>query len=235
MAKGFFTWAYRTGRMQVYIGDEIPSVRIPKAAPRPAPDDAWEAALAAADARGTLMLRLAGEVGLRRGEVAQVHTRDVLVAGGAAQLLVQGKGGKQRIVPISDRAKPRSFVVAPAITPQARRRRAGCSRTSSVAPDRAVGRHPHQQVAAHGLVDAHPEARVTQSCLPGYPQPSCCPDAVGPCVDRHDRTLFARSTTMRSALPRRVRGEWGELGDLGAAAGPRQRQGVTSCRAWEPS
>jgi integrase/recombinase XerC len=30
-----------------------------------------------------------------------VHTRDVFVADGSAQLVVHGKGGRQRIVPIS--------------------------------------------------------------------------------------------------------------------------------------
>lgn len=44
------------------------------------------------------MLRLAGEAGLRRAEIAQVHTAD-LMDGGA--LLVHGKGGKNRVVPIS--------------------------------------------------------------------------------------------------------------------------------------
>ena len=101
-ARGFFSWMYKVGRVPVYLGDALPAVRQPLPAPRPAPDDAWAAALAAADARTTLMLRLAAEVGLRRSEVAQVHTRDVFIAGGAAQLLVHGKGGKQRIVPISD-------------------------------------------------------------------------------------------------------------------------------------
>lgn len=100
-AKGFFSWAYKAGRVPVYLGDVLPMVRQPQAVPRPAPDDAWGAALAAADARTTLMLRLATEVGLRRAEVAQVDTRDVFVAGGSAQLVVHGKGGKQRIVPIS--------------------------------------------------------------------------------------------------------------------------------------
>lgn len=102
VAKGFFTWAYKTGRVPVYLGDELPRVRQGQAKPRPAPDDALEAALAAADSRTTLMLRLAAEAGLRRAEVAQVHTRDVIVAGGSAQLVVNGKGGRQRIVPISD-------------------------------------------------------------------------------------------------------------------------------------
>jgi integrase len=48
------------------------------------------------------MLRLAGEAGLRRGEVSRVHTRDLLEGGGGAQLVVHGKGGKERTVPISD-------------------------------------------------------------------------------------------------------------------------------------
>ncbi|WP_224097279.1 tyrosine-type recombinase/integrase [Mycobacterium avium] len=100
-ARGFFSWAYKAARVPVYLGDVLATVRQPQAVPRPAPDDAWGAALAAADARTMLMLRLAAEVGLRRAEVAQVHTRDVFVAGGSAQLVVHGKGGKQRIVPIS--------------------------------------------------------------------------------------------------------------------------------------
>lgn len=98
--RGFFLWLYEMGRVPVYIGDALPRVRVPKAPPRPASDDAWRKALEAADRRTELMLRLAGEAGLRRAEIAQVHTRD-LMDGGA--LLVHGKGGKQRVVPISDR------------------------------------------------------------------------------------------------------------------------------------
>ena len=48
------------------------------------------------------MLRLAAEAGLRRAEVALVRTSDVFITGGTAQLVVHGKGGKQRIVPISN-------------------------------------------------------------------------------------------------------------------------------------
>lgn len=99
--RGFFSWAYKAGRVPNYLGDVLPRLPQPKPAPRPAPDDAWQAALAAADARTTLMLRLAAEAGLRRAEVAQVQTRDVFIAGGSAQLVVNGKGGKRRIVPIS--------------------------------------------------------------------------------------------------------------------------------------
>lgn len=48
------------------------------------------------------MMRLAAEAGLRRAEVAQVHTRDVINSCGGAQLVVYGKGGKTRVVPIGE-------------------------------------------------------------------------------------------------------------------------------------
>ncbi|RFZ70475.1 Tyrosine recombinase XerD [Mycobacterium marinum] len=96
--RGFFVWLYEMNRAPVYIGDSLPKVRVPKAPPRPTSDRAWETALAQADRRTELMLRLAGEAGLRRAEVAQVHTNDLMDSG---NLLVRGKGGKQRVVPIS--------------------------------------------------------------------------------------------------------------------------------------
>jgi len=101
-ARGFFAWAYKAGRVPAYLGDELPPVRQRKAPPRPAPDHAWRAALEAADARVTLMLRLAGEAGLRRAEVARVHHRDLVEGADGWSLLVHGKGGKPRLVPISD-------------------------------------------------------------------------------------------------------------------------------------
>lgn len=101
-AVGFFRWAYRAGQVPVYLADELPRVRPPKPSPRPAPDSAWRAALATADTRTTLMLRLAGEAGLRRAEVARVHRGDLVESAGGWSLRVHGKGGKVRVVPISD-------------------------------------------------------------------------------------------------------------------------------------
>jgi integrase/recombinase XerC len=43
-----------------------------------------------------------GRAGLRRGEVARVHTRDLLEGADGALLLVHGKGDKERVVPIAD-------------------------------------------------------------------------------------------------------------------------------------
>lgn len=101
-ARLFFRWAYQTQRISTHIADDLPAVRVPAGQPRPAPDDVWRIALQAADARTTLILRLAGEAGLRRSEIAQVHTRDLIDGAGSSQLLVHGKGGKQRVVPLSD-------------------------------------------------------------------------------------------------------------------------------------
>jgi integrase len=80
----------------------MPKVREHRGQPRPAPDAAWREALIAAPPRVMVMLRLAAEAGLRRGEAARVHTRDLLDGLGGAQLLVHGKGNKQRTVPVSD-------------------------------------------------------------------------------------------------------------------------------------
>lgn len=100
-AREFFRWAYRTGRISDHIADELPAVRVPPAVPRPVPDDVWSQAISCADARVALMMRLAAEAGLRRAEVAQVHTRDVVEGCGGPVLVVCGKGGRTRLVPVS--------------------------------------------------------------------------------------------------------------------------------------
>ncbi|MBU8831152.1 tyrosine-type recombinase/integrase [Mycolicibacterium goodii] len=98
----FFRWAHRKGHIPTDPAAELPVVRPATAVPRPAPDAAWRHAIQVADPRTRLMLRLAGEVGLRRAEVAQVHTRDLTTGAGGPQLLVHGKGGKLRMVPLAD-------------------------------------------------------------------------------------------------------------------------------------
>lgn len=100
--RGFFRWAYRTQRIPVYLADELPKVRAHPGVPRPAPDPVFAAAMAAADTRVRLMLRLAAEAGLRRAEIALIHSRDLTEGVDGAQLLVHGKGSRQRYVPLSD-------------------------------------------------------------------------------------------------------------------------------------
>jgi integrase len=100
--QGFFGWAVKQGHLGVDPSVGIPQVRVPQAAPRPAAEIVYREALMRADRRTALMLRLAAEAGLRRAEVAQVNTRDVRGDVGSRQLLVHGKGGKERLVPITD-------------------------------------------------------------------------------------------------------------------------------------
>lgn len=99
--RGFFAWATETRHISIDPAKGLKQVKRDRPVPRPAPDMVWTAARLAADARVTLMLRLAGEAGLRRAEVAAVHTRDLRRGPDGAQLLVHGKGSRERVVPIS--------------------------------------------------------------------------------------------------------------------------------------
>ncbi|AYD84617.1 integrase [Mycobacterium phage Paito] len=101
-AVSFFTWAHDEGHLATNPARALPSVKPSPPRPRPVPDRAYCEAMMAATPRVMLMLRLADEVGLRRAEVAQVHTDDLSEGYSGYELLVHGKGGKIRILPISD-------------------------------------------------------------------------------------------------------------------------------------
>ncbi|MCV7009362.1 tyrosine-type recombinase/integrase [Mycobacterium gordonae] len=97
----FYRWCVTSGVVDTDPTVNLPTVRAAIGAPRPATDEIWEQLLANADSRTLLMARLAGEAGLRRAEVAKVHTDDLIGGGDGPQLIVHGKGSKQRVIPIS--------------------------------------------------------------------------------------------------------------------------------------
>lgn len=97
----FYRWAVSRGIVSQDPTVDLPPIRAALGAPRPATDEIWTQLMDAADPRTKLMARLAGEAGLRRAEVAQVHTDDLLSDTDGAQLIVHGKGGKQRVVAIT--------------------------------------------------------------------------------------------------------------------------------------
>ncbi|WP_081347806.1 tyrosine-type recombinase/integrase, partial [Mycobacteroides chelonae] len=101
-ATSFFGWAHAAGHIPFDPSTKLPSVKAGPPTPKPAPDRIWKEALVAADARTTVMLYLACEAGLRRSEVAQVHTDDLREGFSGYQLLVHGKGAKDRLIPVSD-------------------------------------------------------------------------------------------------------------------------------------
>lgn len=96
----FYTWGLYRGFVHTNPVDDTPRVRSSSGVARPAPDTVYRQALVAAGHREGLMLRLAAEVGLRRGEVSRIHTQDLLVDLVDYSLLVHGKGGRTRIVPL---------------------------------------------------------------------------------------------------------------------------------------
>lgn len=96
----FYAWGMFRGFVHVNPVDDTPRVRTVAGTARPAPDKVYHEALLAAGPRAQLMLRLAAELGLRRGEVARAHTRDLMVDLVDYSLIVHGKGGRDRIVPL---------------------------------------------------------------------------------------------------------------------------------------
>lgn len=99
--RGFFAWAHQYGHTDSNPAASIPVVTVPKAPPRPAPQEAYDRAMAGAVPRVAMALRLAREAGLRRGEISRVHCRDLLRGIGGPQLAVHGKGARERVVPIT--------------------------------------------------------------------------------------------------------------------------------------
>jgi len=57
----------------------------------------------AAGPRERMMAQLAGNVGMRRSEVARCRREDLIHDGVGWSLIVHGKGDKQRMVPITDK------------------------------------------------------------------------------------------------------------------------------------
>lgn len=101
-AMSFFGWMQTSGQRTDNPTGALPSVRRPSPHPRPCPDKVILASLGRANEIETLMIRLGGECGLRRAEIAQVNARDVVDDLIGRSLIVHGKGDKQRIVPLPD-------------------------------------------------------------------------------------------------------------------------------------
>ncbi len=98
----FFRWLHKSGRRSDDPSLDVPRVKKPHAHPRPCPDHYIAVAMEMATSSERLMIRLGAECGLRRGEIARVHSDDVVADSAGRSLIVRGKGDKQRIVPLPD-------------------------------------------------------------------------------------------------------------------------------------
>lgn len=100
--RSFYGWLHASGRIKADPARLLPKIAASRRLPRPAPARAVNLAMLAADGRVQLMLMLAVRQGLRRGEIAVVHSDDLVEDLGGWSLIVHGKGRKDRTVPLAD-------------------------------------------------------------------------------------------------------------------------------------
>jgi integrase/recombinase XerC len=101
--RSFYGWAHASGLVDADPSRLLRKITTPPPRPRPASERVVTAAIRIADERAWLMLMLGSRHGLRRSEISTVHTADISEAiDGGPQLLVRGKGGKLRTVPLLD-------------------------------------------------------------------------------------------------------------------------------------
>lgn len=99
--RGFYRWGVRAGHIKVDPTLDIEAFPKTDGHPRPASDADIREAMDRAEPRVKLMIMLGAYCGLRRHEIAKVHTSDLVHApGGRRALRVLGKGKKIRHVPL---------------------------------------------------------------------------------------------------------------------------------------
>jgi integrase/recombinase XerC len=98
--RAFYRWAVDAGHTATNTALCLPVVKAGRPNPRPVPDRAYKLALADAKPRERLMVRLAAEMGMRRAEVATVHSRNIIEDLEGWSLIVMGKGRKERTIPM---------------------------------------------------------------------------------------------------------------------------------------
>ena len=98
--RSFWGWMHTSGRMRTNPALGLPAVRIAPREPRPAPE--WVLEGLRSDERVRLMIDLAARQGLRRAEIASVHSRDLVADLDGWSLIVHGKGDRDRMVPLHD-------------------------------------------------------------------------------------------------------------------------------------
>jgi integrase/recombinase XerC len=99
--QSFFQWTVASGRRAEDPSSALRKVKQPRPAPRPMPLRIYDEALMRANADERLAMELAWDHGLRRAEIAQVHSNDILEDFVGHSLVVHGKGATDRIVPLT--------------------------------------------------------------------------------------------------------------------------------------
>jgi integrase/recombinase XerC len=99
--QGFYGWAKKSGRIKKDPSKGLPKIRQDDPNKLPTPDRVYLEALMRSRGLESVWLALGSDHGLRRGEMAVVHTDDVFEDLVGHSLQVHGKGGRKRIVPLT--------------------------------------------------------------------------------------------------------------------------------------
>lgn len=95
--RSLYRWGLQSRRITGNPTLDLPRITVPRAVPKPTTSAVLQAALAKCRRRADVaMILLATLAGLRRAEIAQLHTHDI--RDGALRVI--GKGGHERMVPL---------------------------------------------------------------------------------------------------------------------------------------
>ena len=97
--RSFYRWALARGFVEQDPTRLARTIRVPVGVPKPVPEVVLARAIGRADPQTRLMLLLGAYAGLRRAEIASLHSDDVSDTG----LIITGKGGRMRRIPIHPR------------------------------------------------------------------------------------------------------------------------------------
>lgn len=100
--RGLYRWLHATGRRHDDPTACLHSIRTPPAIPKPVPEAVLAAALEWADDRTRFAITLGAYAGLRRAEIAGLHSLDVQ----GDRLVITGKGRVVRRIPVHPRLRP---------------------------------------------------------------------------------------------------------------------------------
>ncbi len=100
----FYAWATDVAELlSVNPARRLVRPKIPRSVPRPIAEDRLGLAISHAPPDIRCWLVLGAYAGLRAGEMARLQRQDVLDTAETPVLIIDGKGGKQRVVPASPR------------------------------------------------------------------------------------------------------------------------------------
>lgn len=99
--RGFYKWAKKQGLIEVDPAVDLLPIRQRPGIPHPIPEQALADAMARANQEQLLMLVLGAYAGLRRQEIAAVHSDHI----SHTTLQVRGKGDKWRAIPLHPRVR----------------------------------------------------------------------------------------------------------------------------------